>query len=77
VLNHHHSMIVRHGTARDQACALVFIAPPRASLLGWAIAGDVMRDEFVKDVGRGPQWFVPPTALHVGPVPYHVIWGKR
>lgn len=77
VLNHHHSMIVRQGTPADQACALVFIAPPRASLLGWAIAGDVMRDEFVKDVGRGSQWFVPPTALHAGPVPYHLIWGKK
>lgn len=76
VMSRTHSLIVRRGTPADTPCALVFLNPPRAELLGWCVAGDVMLDEHVKDVGRGPQWFVPARALRAGPVPYHVVWAR-
>jgi hypothetical protein len=76
IMDRNHSMIIRRGTPQDTPCALVFLDPPRAELLGWCIAGDLMQEQYLRDVGRGPQYFVPRHALREGAVPSQMIWGR-
>ena len=73
VMSRSHSMIIRMGTLSDTPCALIFLDPPCAEILGWCIAGEVMHDRHLRDVGRGAQYFVPASALRGGSIPWHLI----
>lgn len=72
VLDPTHCMIVRPETPPETVCALMLVSRlPRVPMIGWAVAGEVMRKEWLRDPNKrgAPAFFVPEAYLRRGLVP--------